>query len=109
MNPPASGCVRMDRRIILLGFGLGEVVRRLEIEPEARIGLEIAAEPYRRIGRNVPPLPQQVADPVTGHAEFPGKPTRAQASGSRYSSRRTSPGWVRMRDMASASSVMVAR
>lgn len=106
MSPPASGRVRMDRRIILLGFGLGEVVRRLEIEPEARIGLEIAAEPYRRIGRNVPPLPQQAADPVTGHAEFPGKPTRAQAERQQVFLAQDSPGWVRMRDMASASSVV---
>lgn len=89
----------MDCGIILLGFGFGQVVSGLEIEPEARIGVEIAAEPDRRVGGDVTALAQDVADPVAGDAERLGKRALIP-SGSRYSSRRTSPGCVLMRDMA---------
>ncbi len=48
---------------------LAEVVGGLEVQPKPGIDVEKSPQPDRRVGRHVPALPHDVADPVSRHAD----------------------------------------
>ena len=82
--------LRSYRAIILnrthIAFNLGEVfifghfqiVFRLKIQPEARSGLEIAAQVQRGVGRDAAPLRHNVRDARYRHAQIQRQLVHAQ-------------------------------
>jgi hypothetical protein len=45
------------------------LVARLEVQPALRVGLEVAGEPQRGIGRDAAPTPNNLVNPRRRHAE----------------------------------------
>ena len=69
---------RTPARIVVLAFGARQVVSCLEVQPKSRIDVEIAAKANGRVGRYVPPPANDVADPVSRHADRLGEGARGE-------------------------------
>jgi len=75
------GGARAQAGIVVLVFGARQVVGGLQIQPESRIDVKKAAEANGRVGGNVAPPADDVADTVAGDANGLRQGVRGEAEG----------------------------